>query len=320
MRKYLFGLAAALVSAGAVFAAGQVPDSVRHAVQSEIDTAMAPDPEDHAATVPPHHASAKMFHRLDINNDGIADWRVDYNDAPNGSYFCGTGGCLQQIYVSNRDGGYDLVVNTQVRAFKLKRSKGRTLLDVDFHGSVCGGFGVDACPRSYVWSPTTNRFIGRGGSKGQSFMIGGPTPLITPPQASLPGPVRAALADREARCKAAGGSYPYDAALVAEVDDLNGDGRSDWVVGGAYDGCAFDETPDHPPQFDVEVLTSRADGYGLAWRSSSTEVWGLDMAGGKATFVTLDGGEDCGLNGKDCQQIRWRWNGSALVSKAAEQP
>lgn len=320
MKKILFGLAAALVSAGAVLAASQPPDAVRLAVQAEIDQAMAPATDDEPDYKPPHLiASAGMFHRVDINDDGVADWVVDFEKAPNASYFCGTGGCRHRIYVSNARGGWDLAMDTQVRTFKLRRSKGKTLLNVDFHGSACGGFGVDPCPRGYVWSGSMSRFVGRAGPKGETFLVGGPLRLVMPPQVSLPGPVLAALADRTARCKAAGATYPYEEAYVAEVEDLNGDGSPDWIIGGEYDGCMSDGSLDPAPVFDLAVFVSAPSGYAVAWRDSARP-WGLDLGGDKATFVTLEGAEDCGLNGKDCRKTAWRWNGSALVGKAAEQP
>lgn len=303
-----------------MLAASQPPDAVRRSVQAEIDATTAPSADDEPDYNPPHLvAPAGMFHRADINNDSVTDWVVDFEKAPNPSYFCGTGGCVHRIYVSNASGGWDLAMDTQVRAFKLRRSKGRTLLNVDFHGSVCGGFGVDPCPRDYAWSETAGRFIGRVSPMGETFLIGGPVRLAIPPQASLPGPVLAALADRTARCKAVGATYPYEEAYVSEVDDLNADGRPDWVVGGEYDGCMSDGSINNAPVFDLTVFVSAPAGYVVGWRDE-TRAWGLDLAGGKPTFVTLEGAEDCGLNGKHCQRTYWRWNGSALVSKAAEQP
>jgi len=59
------------------------------------------------------------------------------------------------------------------------------------------------------------------------------------------------------------------------------------------------------------VLVSAPDGYHSALNSDVT-TWGLDMADGKARFVTLEG-DDCGLNGKDCPKTYWRWDGQALV-------
>lgn len=306
------GLAAALLLTGfsTALAAPGPPEAIRAAVRAEIDAVLSsPEPDEPAWIRTP---TAAMFRRVNINDDGVADWRIDYEKTPNPSYFCGTGGCRQQIYVSNAAGGYDLAMNTQVRLFKLRRSRGQTLLDVDFHGSVCGGYGVDPCPRSYVWSTAAARFVGRIGPDGQTFFIGGLTQLTTPAAAGLPAQVQAALADRTARCKAAGGTYAYEDAYLTEVDDLNGDGASDWVIGGEYDRCGFEETPDSPPVFDLSVLVSGPSGYSVTWRNASVS-WGIDLAGGQARFVTLQGDEDCGLNGKDCQKTYWRWDGAALV-------
>lgn len=318
MRKIAFGLVAALVSAGAVLAANQPPDSVRLAVQSRIDAAMLPDPAD-AAEAPHHKAAASMFRRVDVNDDGVTDWLVDFGKAPNGSYFCGTGGCAQQVYVSTPSGGYALAFDNTVRQLALRRAKGQMVLDVDYHGSMCGGFGVDPCPRSYSWSRSSQRFVERAAA-GNDFLVGGPARPVALPEAALPAPVRAELARRQAACAAAGGSYPYESASVADVADLNGDQTRDWVVGGPYDGCSFaSHEPDSPPRFPLVVFASGHGGFARVWENEET-LWGLDLQGDRGIFVTLQGAEDCGLNGKDCRKIAWRWNGAALVSKAPEQP
>ena len=315
MKRTGYALILALAFGGAALAATQPPDAVRAPIQAEIDEVMAPDPEEPNAPPVPK-AGPRMFKRVNINNDGVADWWVDFEEAPNPSYFCGTGGCRQRIYVSNPQGGYDLAMDRTARLFKLRRSRGQTLLDLDFHGSACSGFGVDDCPRNFVWSAARARFVIRLTPRGETFFIGGPTQLMTPPFASLPPPVQAAFAERTALCKAAGRTNPYEDAYLTEVDDLNADGRPDWVIGGAYDGCAYSEGTGEAPKFDLTVLVSGPTGYRLALRSDVT-TWGLDLAGGKATFVTLEGADDCGLNGKDCRKIRWRWTGEALSREAA---
>lgn len=316
LKRFICALVVALTFAGPALAAPRPPESVREAVQARIDAVMAPGPDDEDDGGEPYNppaaiAGPKMFARVNINDDGVADWRVDYEQAPNPSYFCGTGGCRQQIFVSNARGGFDLAMDAQVRLFKLRHSRGQTLLDVDFHGSVCGGFGVDACPRGYVWSVADARFIARVDPGAQTFFIGGPVGLTPPSRATLPAAVEAAFAERAARCAAAGRDYPYDEAYLTEVSDLNADGRADWVIGGTYDGCAYREQAADAPRFDLTVLVSGPDGYQSALRSDVT-TWGLDMAGGKTRFVTLEG-DDCGLNGKGCPKTYWRWDGQGLV-------
>lgn len=315
------GLAAAILLTGCstAMAAPGPPEAVRAAVRAEIDAVLSsPEPDEPAWIRTP---TAAMFRRVDINDDGVADWRIDYEKAPNPSYFCGTGGCRQQIYVSNAAGGYDLVFNLAVRTFRLHRKDGGVVLDVDFHGSACNGFGVDECPRSYGWAQTDRRFIERVGPAGGAFLIGGPVRPVLLPPAALPAPVQAAVEARAQACREAGGDYPYADAPVTDVTDLNGDDVRDWVVGGLYDGCAFAETvPDGAPAFPVVVFLSLPEGFARALEVRPM-AWGLALTGRTATFVTLDGaGGDCGLNGADCAMTRWRWDGSALVSKAAEQP
>lgn len=322
VKKFVLAIVAVLVAAGGAHAAA-APDSIRRSVQAEIDAVMAPDPDDpdDADYNPPAFtASAAMFRRVVVNDDGVADWRVDFEKAPNASYFCGTGGCRQQLWVSNAAGGFDLAMDTQVRMMKLRRAKTGTRLDVDFHGSICGGFGVDPCPRSYVWSGAISRFVARVGVGGETFLAGGPVRLFIPPEASLPAPVRAALAERTARCKALGRTYPYEEAFVTDIGDLNADGQSDWVVGGPYDTCAYaEDAPESVPMLPIIAFVSTPSGHVAAWRGEGVE-WGLDLAGGGATFVTMQGAEECGLNGKDCDKTAWRWNGSTLVRATAPRP
>lgn len=321
MKRFVIGLAAALVSAGAVLAASQPPGVVRQAVQHQIDTAMAPDPEDadDADQPPPPKAPGAMFRRVNVNNDGVDDWAVDFEKAPNASYFCGTGGCVQQVYVSDGAGGFSLAFDTNVRQFKLRRLKGQTVIDVDFHGSTCSGFGVDPCPRGYRWDTAAARFLERP-LGAATFLISGPSRPTLLPEASLPSPVRALLGDKVRACKAIGRDYPYQDAFFTDVSDLNGDGVRDWVVGGGYDSCAYVEGVDAPdPAFGVVVFVSTPSGFVRAYEAD-TPAWGLDLAGPHARFVTLSGAEECGLDGKDCQRTYWRWDGTALVSQAATQP
>ncbi len=317
-RRIVFGLIAALVSTGAVVAASQPPEAVRAVARAEIDRVMGPPEagEPKSLRTPP----GAMFRRIDVNGDGVPDWRIDYEKGPNPSYFCGTGGCRQQIFVSGAGGGYSLAFDRLVRAFKLHKANGQTVLDVDFHGTACGGYGVDDCPRSYGWTDEGERFLERPAPGAQTFLFGGPTRPTPPVEAGVPAIVRASVEARSAACGKLGGSYPFRDALVTDVADLNGDGVRDWIVGGAYDSCAFeDEIPEQVPSFPVSVFVSGPGGYSRAFEDHPP-AWGLDLNGPSATFVTLRGDDGCGLNGAGCEMTRWRWDGAALVSKAAEQP
>ncbi|MFJ6024502.1 hypothetical protein ACIQC9_07905 [Brevundimonas sp. NPDC092305] len=60
--------------------------------------------EDDTTNRPPlaMEAPAGMLRAVDVSPDGKPDWLIDYqNSGLNG--FCGTGGCLQRLYVSDGD-------------------------------------------------------------------------------------------------------------------------------------------------------------------------------------------------------------------------
>ena len=207
MKRVILGLVAAAVSACSLAAAAAVPDAVRKPVETFYNDAhkdmVDPDePNGFKIEMP-----SGMFSKVEVNGDGIPDWMIDYEDAQNPSFFCGTGGCRRQIYVS-RDGGYVLAFDRVIRLFKIRKSKGQRLLDLDFHGSTCGGAGVEECPRGYVWNDTLGRFIERPNVKGGTWLEGGPSPLAPMPLSAAPEAVRTQLARRAAVCAAVGGKAP----------------------------------------------------------------------------------------------------------------
>jgi len=91
----------------------------------------------------------------DINGDGVVDYILDYgNLVCDGSegYFCGTGGCLTQVFASLRRGGYVKALDENVRDLKFRRVKGRPAMLLDLHGSACGKVGVEPCPKTLLWN------------------------------------------------------------------------------------------------------------------------------------------------------------------------
>lgn len=306
----LLGIVVALVSARGGMAAPPVPDAVRGSVEAlyvkEHRNMIDPEqPDAFRIAAPP-----EMYRRVEVNGDGVSDWLVNYEAAQNPSFFCGTGGCRRELYVS-RDGGYVLAFARTAGTFKLRKAGGERVVDIDFHGSVCGGAGADECKRRYAWDEARGRFIERANHKGETWLVGGPSPVVETPLADAPAAVAEQIKRREAFCQAAGGAYPTDETGFNDLPDLNGDGIRDWVVGTFYDYCDMGETGKDAPAIPTTILVSKADGFVVAFEAPETD-WGVDLAP-TPTFMTLEGADDCGFREDGCARVPWRWNGERLV-------
>jgi hypothetical protein len=312
VKRVFLGLAAAVVSACTLAAAAAVPEPVRKPVEAfytrEHQDMVDPDePNGFRIQMP-----SGIFSKVDVNDDGVTDWMIDYERAQNPSLFCGTGGCLRQVYVS-RDGGYVLAFDRVIRQFKLRRAKGQRLLDLDFHGSTCGGAGVEECPRGYVWDEHTGRFIERPNARGGTWLQGGPSPLVATPASAAPRAVQNQLQRRAAFCAAAGGKAPEgEDSVFNDLPDLNGDGVRDWVVGSYYDYCEMGETGKDSPPIPTVILISKGGDFVVGFEGAEVN-WGVDLAP-TPTFKTVEGADDCAFQEeKPCARISWRWNGEMLV-------
>lgn len=313
VKRVIMGLVAAAVSACSLAAAaGTPPEAVRKPVEALYV-------EEHQSMIDPEEPNgfkidmpSEMFSRVDVNGDGVADWLVNYEAAQNPSFFCGTGGCRRELYVS-RDGGYVLAFARTVRLFKIRKAKGRYLLDLDFHGSTCGGAGVEECPRGYVWDEALGRFIERPNARGGTWLEGGPSPLVETSPAAAPAAVRTQLERRASFCAAAGGKLPEDdEAAFNDLPDLNGDGVRDWVVGTYYDYCEMGDTGKDSPPIPTVILVSKGGDFVVGFEAPQAS-WGIDLAP-TPTFMTIEGAEDCAFNKKTpCAHVPWRWNGERLV-------
>jgi hypothetical protein len=312
VKRVFLDLVAAAVSACSLAAAAALPDPIRKPVEAFYNEAhkdmVDPDePNGFRIQMP-----SAMASRVDVNVDGVADWMVDYEAAQNPSFFCGTGGCRRQVYVS-RDGGYVLAFDRVIRQFKLRKAKGQRLLDLDFHGSTCGKAGVEECPRGYIWNEASRRFIERPNVKGGTWLQGGPSPLVATPLSAAPPAVLARLERRAAICAAAGGKAPEgEENAFNDLPDLNGDGARDWVIGSSYDYCEMGETGKDSPPIPTVILVSKAGDFVVGFEGTDVS-WGIDLAP-SPTFKTVEEADDCAFRKeKPCAKVAWRWNGEMLV-------
>lgn len=297
MNRTLAWTALAWLSVGcAPVAAQPVPEGVLAPVttyhRQEMQVVIDPEFPDAVKTDPPR----AMFSRIDVNGDGVPDWRVDYEKAANASLFCGTGGCLQQVYVS-RKGGYVLAFSRTAGTFALSRAKGERVLDLDFHGSVCGGAGVDECKRRYAWDEASGRFLERPNKKGQTWLEDGPARPVDLSADDAPSAAIAQVERRVATCKAVGGTFAADENPFNDLPDLNGDGVRDWVVGSYYDTC---DGVDNGPALPVTILVSRGPDFVVGHEGGDAR-WGIDLAP-SPHLVTFE----------NDKPVPWRWNGEKL--------
>jgi hypothetical protein len=88
----------------------------------------------------------------------VKDYVLDYGQFEcdgSSTYFCGTGGCLMQVFVSLPNGSYVKVLDENVRDLKFRRVRGRPAMVLDLHGSACGKVGAAPCPRTLLWDGRT---------------------------------------------------------------------------------------------------------------------------------------------------------------------
>lgn len=311
--RLVAGLAAAAVSAVALAAAAAVsaiPPDLRRTVDEHYNGEMQAIVDEEAGEVRTFSAPAAMYRKIDINGDRLPDWRVDYEKADNASLFCGTGGCLQQLYLGRPDGGFDLVLNTNLRLFKIRKVKGEHVLDLDFHGSTCGEAGVVDCPRSYAWNGALGRYIERPTPEGLTWLSGGPRQLVEDDPTTWPAAVQAEVDRQKAICRKAGSEVNEGGVPANDLPDLNGDGVRDWVVGSSYSYCDRGEDQKAEILLPLVILASGGGAFAPAWEATDAW-WGVDL-GTPAKLVTLEG-ERCEPMRENCTRVVWRWDGKRFI-------
>jgi hypothetical protein len=91
----------------------------------------------------------------DINGDGVTDYILDYEKFQCGdmaSYFCGSAGCLAQVFASLPDGSYVKAWDENVRAMHFAKVKRKPAMIVDLHGSACNKTGYLPCRKTLFWN------------------------------------------------------------------------------------------------------------------------------------------------------------------------
>ena len=105
-----------------------------------------------------HKLEPNFITEKDVNGDKVKDYILDYDkfkcgDEPN--FFCGTAGCLMQVFVSVDDGEYTRTLDQNIRHLQFKRVKGRPAMLLSLHGSACGRVGAAPCKATLYWNGAT---------------------------------------------------------------------------------------------------------------------------------------------------------------------
>jgi hypothetical protein len=311
-------LAALLVLPAPAFAAAPpaVVAAVKAFIAESVTDGMSAEELADPVANPPwlKEAPAKMFKQVDINGDKLPDWKVDFGQAPNGSYFCGTGGCTIQLYLGQADGTWRMVFYNLVREFKMSGPKSARIIDVDFHGSVCGGFGVEECPRRYGWDSATGRLLERVNKKGSGLLRSGATPAMPLKPEDAPQAIRDELDRRDLACKAVKGTYDRNESTFLDIPDINGDGLRDWVVG-TWDYCSFpdDAAETDSPALPLTVFVTGPSGLSKALEKTGVS-WEIDIARTPMAFTLILESDACGL-GSPCPREPQVWDPASGMLK-----
>lgn len=278
--------------------AARAPQAVRQAVIANLQSVRSEfmerdDPRRRRAPDPD-----PLLTRMDVDGDGRADWRADYERAEWAAGWCGTGGCLQQLWVGAPGGRWVLAMDTNSGPMRTRRVDGEHRLEVSVHGSRCGGAGADDCRYGYAWDPRLQRLVERPNFTGGTRLYESGAGLI---DETAPRPV--AQAARRLRCaRGDDGGEPR----TASVPDLNGDGRRDWV---AWSGYACPEGSER-----VVVLASTAQGGFVQAYSGQDESWEVDIAGQPARFISVPA---CGDRRNPCPRRPLRWDAATRMLQPA---
>lgn len=231
---------------------------------------------------------------LDINDDGIADWRVEYGLIG----LCGTGGCLNEILVSRQDGTFDLAMHRQALTVRFQHDQdGNALLRVSFHDGVCWSQSGTQCVLGFRWDERHRRFadVLLSETAARRYDVS----LLDLEDTPLPSAIFPALRAVQQAC-ANGRKAARPAGFRSSRSfDFDGDGRLDWLVGnGAH--CS----PDGIEQGRATPVTVWLDRDG-------TPQLALTVSAGFA-FVDVSGarpvlGVDCRHESGPCSEEAYIW-------------
>lgn len=293
-RFYLAILTACLMASAAQAKSPAPPREVIDAVQALVvdgwlpydaenpDDSGPPPPKVDDATIQRWQKTG-LLKRINLTPGPLPDYLIDTEKTEYPAAWCGTGGCLIEIWSPGADGRYVKIFHNQIRDRHFRHIPGTDhgWMEVDFHGYVCGQAGVVACPWGFEWRDdglgkpalrASLRFLNENsihaGAAPQAL-----DPGDSPAVDSAPAPLQTLIAAQIATCADLKGSLSPE-GMANRMPDLNGDGIDDWSYDGFYLSCDYaDGTPAELEEFDFctrldcgrQVWVSRRDGDAVAW-------------------------------------------------------
>jgi len=93
----------------------------------------------------------KIVRKIDLNGDGRDDYILDLDDTTCDGFeslFCGTGGCVVEILIAQRDGSYTSIFSDTVHRYEIKPGRGVRTIRFSLHGGFCGKHGPEPCAKT----------------------------------------------------------------------------------------------------------------------------------------------------------------------------
>lgn len=248
-----------------------------------------------------------VIRSVDVSHDGKPDWLVDYTDS--GLMYCGTGGCLRTLYVSDGE-DYVMAFDEQSHTFDLSRRGGETVIEAQVHHVFCGAAGDD-CAFAWTWDAELKQLVERPTAAGATLLgnDGGFPPIgqredSRPVEDTLPAELSEVWHGQRLTCPSTDDDgFRVFRPTFKSVPDLNGDGRRDWLA----------RLPDPCPRDVHEEVQARPFSVWLTGADGSlSEAWTLEpdhwaLIDIATTPARLVSNPSCG-HGTTCPDRRLRWD------------
>lgn len=308
MRALSPAFSAVLLLAAAAPATAQTPpDALTWMVLNEINGAYFDRTEPFNRPPLVTRVPDGVIRPVDITHDGKPDWLIDYTDS--GLMYCGTGGCLRTLYVSDGE-DYVMAFDEQSHTFELSRRGGETVIEAQVHHVFCGSAGDD-CAFAWTWDAELKQLVERPNAAGVTLLgnDGGFPPIgeredSRPIGDRLPAELSEVWHGSRLTCPSDDDDgFRVHRPRFKQVPDLNGDGRRDWLVR-LPDPCprdVYEEVEAGP--FSV-WLTGPNGTLSEAWTSEPDHWAMIDIA---TTPARLISNPACGY-GSACPNRRLQWD------------